>query len=79
MQHQSDKPLFLDASGEECPVPLELAIRQLKTLSCGQVLCVRSTDPASPIDFEAWCRREPHEYLGAEEIDDAWEIRIRKL
>lgn len=67
----------LDTRGEECPVPLELATERLETMATGQVLRVRSTDPASPIDFEAWCMRAPHEYLGAQERDGIWEIRIR--
>lgn len=72
------KDVTLDARGEECPVPLEMAVERLGAMAAGQVLRVRSTDPASPIDFEAWCMRAPHEYLGAEERDGVWDIRVRK-
>ncbi len=68
--------VVLDTSGEECPVPLEMAVERIKTLSAGEVLLVRSTDPVSPIDFEAWCERQPHEFLGSEETAGIWEIRI---
>ena len=78
MQPSSAKEYMLDASGEECPVPVEMAVARLKSMAPGEILCVRSTDPVSPIDFEAWCMRQPHEFLGAEEKGDAWEIRIRR-
>lgn len=68
----------LDASGEECPVPVEMAADRLAKMKPGQVLCVRATDPVAPIDFEAWCMRERHEFLGAEQTDGVWEIRLRR-
>jgi tRNA 2-thiouridine synthesizing protein A len=69
--------LILDATGEECPVPLEMAAERIKRMVTGDVLIVRSTDPVSPIDFEAWCMRQPHEFLGAREIEGIWEIRLK--
>lgn len=69
---------FLDARGEECPVPVQLAAQRLASMAPGEVLRVLSTDPVSPIDFEAWCMREPHEFLGAEERDGVWEITLRR-
>jgi tRNA 2-thiouridine synthesizing protein A len=69
--------IILDATGEECPVPLEMARERLATMAAGEVLRILSTDPVSPIDFEAWCMRVPHAYLGAEECDGVWEIRVR--
>lgn len=70
--------LILDATGEECPVPVEMAAERIKVMAPGDILIVRSTDPVSPIDFEAWCMRLPHEYLGAKEVDGTWEIRLKK-
>jgi len=78
MQPISKNDVILDALGEECPVPVEMAAARLETMAPGEILCVRSTDPVSPIDFEAWCMRQPHEFLGAEEMGNAWEIRIRR-
>jgi tRNA 2-thiouridine synthesizing protein A len=78
MQPRREADVILDASGEECPVPVEMAAARLGTMAPGEILCVRSTDPVSPIDFEAWCMRQPHEFLGAEEDRDSWEIRILK-
>lgn len=69
--------VVLDTTGEECPVPLEMAIEKIKTLASGAVLLVRSTDPVAPIDFEAWCERQPHKFLGFQEKNGTLEIRIR--
>lgn len=68
--------LVLDATGEECPVPLEMASEKIESMAAGDTLLVRSTDPVSPIDFEAWCERQPHEFLGAVQVGDIWEIGI---
>lgn len=68
----------LDATGEECPVPIEMARERLVSMAPGEVMRVLSTDPVSPIDFEAWCMQESHEFLGAKERDGVWEIRLEK-
>jgi tRNA 2-thiouridine synthesizing protein A len=73
-----DTDILLDASGEECPVPVEMAAARLEAMAQGEVLRVRSTDPVSPIDFEAWCMRQPHEFLGVDAGDGVWDVRIRR-
>ena len=78
MQPGRDKDVLLDASGEECPVPVEMAAERLEVMSPGEILRVRSTDPVSPIDFEAWCMRTPHQLLGVEATSGVWEIRLRR-
>lgn len=78
MQPDRNQDFVLDASGEECPVPVEMAAERLEAMSPGEILCVRSTDPVSPIDFEAWCMRSAHEFLGVDAADGAWEIRLRR-
>ena len=78
MQPHREPEVVLDTSGEECPVPVERAAERIAALEEGQVLRVIATDPVAPIDLEAWCMREVHDYLDAEEIDGAWQIRIRK-
>lgn len=78
MQSGHDKEVLLDASGEECPVPVEMAAERLETMSPGEILRIRSTDPVSPIDFEAWCMRTAHQFLGVDTVAGAWEIRLRR-
>ncbi len=59
-------------------MPVEMAAERLEAMSPGEVLRVRSTDPVSPIDFEAWCMRSPHQFLGVEAGGGTWEIRLRR-
>ncbi len=68
----------LDARGLLCPEPIRLAELAIRQLSPGAVLSVQATDPAAPIDFEAWCLRRRHEFLACEAVADGWTIRVRK-
>lgn len=61
-----------------CPEPVHEAERALRPLPAGARLRVLATDPASPIDFEAWCFHRGHSYLGAIEQDDWLEITVIK-
>lgn len=73
-----DTDIVLDATGEECPVPVEMAAERLQSMAPGEILCVLSTDPVAPIDFEAWCMRGPHEFLAADAAVGIWQIRIKR-
>ena len=73
-----DQPKQLDARGLLCPEPIRLAELAIRKLSAGAILSVQATDPAAPIDFEAWCLRRKHEFLACEAFDDGWTIRVRK-
>lgn len=62
---ESDAVLDLGDAG--CSVGGTLQARKLiETLAAGQVLEIRSTDPATADDVPAWCRLTGHEYLGAD-------------
>jgi tRNA 2-thiouridine synthesizing protein A len=50
----------LDARGLLCPLPVRLAARRARRLEPGTRLEVLGTDPALPLDFEAWCHDEGH-------------------
>ena len=57
----------LDLGDAGCSVGGTLQARTLiETLAAGQVLEIRSTDPATADDVPAWCRLTGHEYLGAD-------------
>ena len=61
--------VFWDAGPMQCAdLVLELRLR-LQSLSTGNVLKVRATDPAAPIDLPAWCRISRHELLHSEHPD----------
>lgn len=68
----------LDTRGMMCPEPISEAALALRTLAPGETLLVLATDPAAPIDFEAWCMRRRHDFLSCNEVENGWEIRLRK-
>ena len=69
----------IDARGLMCPEPVRLAEIRMKSLQSGQVLAIWVTDPAGPLDFEAWCIRRRHQHLSCKDHPDgSWEIRVRK-
>lgn len=56
-----------DFGGAGCEEGALLKLRALMgALEPGQVLEVRSTDPAAREDVPAWCRMNGHEYLGSD-------------
>lgn len=50
----------LDTSGLNCPLPILKTKKALNSLQSGQRLRVIATDPASQIDFAAYCAQTGH-------------------
>ena len=69
---------FVDAKGEQCPVPILLAKRALCDMSTGDVLLVVCTDPAAPSDFTRLAAKRFCELLGVTERDGIFEILVRR-
>lgn len=79
MNHKApgDRVHVLDTRGLMCPEPIRLAQLAVHELEDGQVLEVLATDLAAPIDFEAWCAGQGHDYLG-DHTEQSWlVIRVR--
>ena len=75
---QADDEDWLDARGLMCPEPIRLAQSRLENMPSGKVLRVAATDPAAPIDFEAWCLQRGHRFLECQAVEDGWQILIAK-
>ena len=69
---------ILDARGLMCPEPVHKAERLLRELAPGASVTVLATDPASAIDFEAWCRQTGHTFHRCEDSGQWLEIHIQK-
>ncbi|WP_166416338.1 sulfurtransferase TusA family protein [Cochlodiniinecator piscidefendens] len=50
----------LDALGLLCPLPVLKARKRLKSMSAGQVLCIKADDPAAVIDIPHFCNEAGH-------------------
>lgn len=59
---------------------IELA-RALLTVAVGEVIAVRSDDPAASADIPAWCRMRGQGFEGAGDPDDAGvpTYRVKRL
>lgn len=67
--------LVVDCVGRPCPVPVIELARALPTVAVGQVVAVRSDDPAARLDVPAWCRMRAQDYLGEQ---PAGTYRVRR-
>jgi len=68
----------LDATGLRCPLPVLRARKVLRSVPDGGTLSIRTTDPAAPSDFEAFCRETGHVFIGVEDDGDARVVTLRK-
>lgn len=67
MSQNFDK--LLDVRGQNCPMPLVNARKQIGTLDPGQVLKVMATDRGSVADFQGWAKIAKNVELVAQETD----------
>ncbi|MGH1413185.1 MAG: sulfurtransferase TusA family protein [Pelagimonas sp.] len=57
----------LDAIGLLCPLPVLKARKRMMALSAGDLLIVRTDDPAAVIDMPHYCNEAGHELVDARE------------
>ena len=68
----------LDARGLKCPEPLMLVRNLVRTMTAGDCLEVRATDPTTTRDLENFCRFMKHEMISSETEGDEFIYLIRK-
>ena len=68
----------LDTRGMLCPLPVLKIIRQLRQLDCGEMLQVKTDDPAAVIDIPHFCNEHQHSLISQREIPDGHEFVIMK-
>jgi tRNA 2-thiouridine synthesizing protein A len=66
------KMLELDARGDQCPMPLLKAKRQLNSMDSGQQLRVLATDKGSVRDFALFATQSGHELISSLEQDGVY-------
>lgn len=67
----------LDAIGLLCPLPVLKARKRLSALASGEVLVMKTDDPAAVIDVPHYCAEAGHEILDVQEngLQMTWRIR----
>ena len=70
----------LDALGKPCPWPLVLTKQALKTVLCGDELCILTDDALAELDIRALCERDGHDFVSLQRKPEigAFTICIRK-
>lgn len=68
----------VDARGSFCPGPLMELIAAMKMAAVGDEIEVLSTDKGSATDIPEWIHKVKHQYLGTEEENGVWHVRVRK-
>jgi len=68
----------LDARGLNCPLPILRARKAINGLQNGQILRVRTTDPGSVKDFDAFCKQTGNELVSSEQSGGDYVFHIRK-
>jgi TusA-related sulfurtransferase len=68
----------VDTCGLNCPLPILKAKKALTDMASGQVLQVRSTDPGSVRDFEAFARQTGNELVSSLTEGDQFIFTLRR-
>ncbi len=68
----------LDARGLNCPLPILRAKKALNTLTSGQTLQVRATDPGSVMDFQAFAKQTGHQLLESNEVNGEYTFVLQR-
>lgn len=75
---RSHADVHLDASGLQCPEPIMRVYKAIKSMSYGDILRIKATDPAFGKDIKVWCDRTGNQLLNIEFEDNAFCALIRK-
>ena len=70
--------LVIDALGKPCPRPLIDLARALPTIAVGQEVVVLADDPGAKADVPVWCRMKSQEFVGIEDAEVGWRLRVRR-
>ena len=70
---------LVEALGVLCPLPVIRLAKVVEACASGERVDLLADDPAARWDVEAWCQREGHDFLGAEERKDGSLLSIRVL
>ncbi len=67
-----------DARGLSCPLPIVKTKKALNAMTAGQVLKVRTTDPGSVKDMEAFASQTGNPLVGSEAAGSEYVFFLRK-
>jgi tRNA 2-thiouridine synthesizing protein A len=68
----------LDVKGLNCPLPILKTRKALRAMAAGGTIEVLTTDPASTIDFPAFCEQTGNQLLEQSEVKGTFRFVIRR-
>ncbi|NLI90899.1 MAG: sulfurtransferase TusA family protein [Peptococcaceae bacterium] len=68
----------IDIWGEMCPIPLIKTERQLKKMSCGDVLVLETDHSCTSRGIVLWARQHGHEINEKEVANGIWRLELTK-
>lgn len=69
---------LVDARGTACPGPLLDARRGISECPVGGVMEIQSSDSATTVSVQRWCKKMKFDFLGDVENDGFWSIYLRR-
>ena len=69
----------LDCLGLFCPMPIVKTREAVRAMAVGEVLEMRSDDPASDADMRSWARRTGHELVAVTKDGPVYRFLVRKI
>jgi tRNA 2-thiouridine synthesizing protein A len=70
--------VVIDALGKACPLPVIDLARAVPQVALGDEVVVLADDPGAKVDVPAWCRMKSQEFLGVEDAEVGWRLRVRR-
>lgn len=72
------KVITVDACGLQCPGPILKLKKNMDTMSAGEQIEVKATDPGFPRDAEAWCQSTGNHFLSKTNDNGYYSVVIEK-
>lgn len=72
------KIITVDACGLQCPGPILKLKKNMDTMSAGERIEVKATDPGFPRDAEAWCQSTGNRFLSKTNSNGYYSVVIEK-
>lgn len=73
-----EKIITVDACGMQCPGPILKLKKNMDTMTAGERIEVKATDPGFPRDAEAWCQSTGNHFLSQTNSNGYYTVVIEK-
>jgi tRNA 2-thiouridine synthesizing protein A len=68
----------LDVRGRGCPIPIVELMKALRGCATGDLVEVRATDRAFPIDVASWCKKTGHPLVSFQTLTGEYVALVKK-